>query len=238
MSLSAPISVLKSKARRLKRAEGVPMCEALDRVARQEGYSSWSLLAAKATPKRKADLWERLDAGDLVLLGARRGHGKTICALRIALAAMRRGHKSWFFSLENDLPDMTRLFQTVGARPSDIADKFGFDNTDGICAQYVIEKVRDSIGRRSVIVIDYLQLLDQRRSSPELHRQVESLHAFARRTGCILVFIAQVDRSFDGEGGRLPQAEDLRLPNPVDLRLFDKSVFLHAGRSRFSELVA
>lgn len=235
MSLSAPTSVLKSKARKLKRAEGIPMCEALDRIARQEGYASWSLLAAKATPTRKAGLWERLDAGDLVLLGARRGHGKTRCALTIALAAMRRGHKAWFFSLENDLPDMARLFRTIGARPTDIADKFVFDNSNGICAQYVMEKVRDSIAGRSVIVIDYLQLLDQRRSSPELHRQVESLRAFARQTGCILVFIAQVDRSFDGRGRRLPQAKDLRLPNPVDLRLFDKSVFLHEGRSRLSQ---
>jgi hypothetical protein len=55
---------------------------------------------------------------------------------------------------------------------------------------------------------------------------VETLRGFAEETGCVVVFIAQVDRSFDEKGRRFPQAADLRLPNPVDLRLFDKTVFL------------
>jgi replicative DNA helicase len=230
------ISALKSKARALKRARNISWCEALDLVARQAGYASWSLLAAKRKSQRSAELWERLDPGDLLLVGARRGQGKTRCAAEIALSAMRRGRRAWFFSLENEPPDLARIFEAVGARAMELADKLVFDGTDRICADYILEKVGDPEASKSVVVIDYLQLLDQRRSSPELHLQVEVLKAFARRTGCILVFIAQVARSFDDTVRRIPDVQDLRLLNPVDLRSFDKALFLHAGTSRLSSL--
>ena len=52
MKLSAPLYHLKRKAKLLSRAENIPLHEALDRVARQQGFSAWSLLAAKATAPR------------------------------------------------------------------------------------------------------------------------------------------------------------------------------------------
>ena len=47
MNLSAPIHQLKRKARLMSRAERIPLHAALDRIAVEEGYRSWSLLAAK-----------------------------------------------------------------------------------------------------------------------------------------------------------------------------------------------
>ena len=52
MKLSAPLYHLKRKAKLLSRAENIPLHEALDRVARQEGFGGWSLLAAKVTASR------------------------------------------------------------------------------------------------------------------------------------------------------------------------------------------
>jgi hypothetical protein len=46
MSLSAPIPVLKSRAKKLSRDEGMTRYEALDRIARQEGFQGWSHLVA------------------------------------------------------------------------------------------------------------------------------------------------------------------------------------------------
>ena len=47
MKLSTPIYHLKRKARQLARAQAIPLHAALDRIATEEGYSGWSLLAAK-----------------------------------------------------------------------------------------------------------------------------------------------------------------------------------------------
>jgi len=47
MNLSAPINELKSRAKLLRRESGLPHNQALDRVARDEGYASWSILIRK-----------------------------------------------------------------------------------------------------------------------------------------------------------------------------------------------
>lgn len=97
MRLSAPIYHLKRKAKRLSREEGIPLHDALDRVATAEGFSAWSLLAAKAagmTPAGK--LFPQFRPGELVLLGARPGHGKTLMSLELAVEAMRKGGRAAF----------------------------------------------------------------------------------------------------------------------------------------------
>jgi replicative DNA helicase len=85
-------------------------------------------------------------------------------------------------------------------------------------------------------VIDYLQLLDQKRENPELMAQVRALKSFARQRGLILVFISQIDRSYDPSDKRCPDISDIRLPNPLDLSLFDKTCFLHDGEVRFQSV--
>lgn len=80
-------------------------------------------------------------------------------------------------------------------------------------------------------VVDYLQILDQDRRLPLLGAQVAALAAYARHSGVIVVLIAQIDRGFAGEAGP-PDWGDFRLPNPVDLDLFNRAVFLHDGAVR------
>lgn len=47
MELSAPINELKRKAKLLRRETGMPHTKALDRIASDEGYASWSILIRK-----------------------------------------------------------------------------------------------------------------------------------------------------------------------------------------------
>ena len=63
--------------------------------------------------------------------------------------------------------------------------------------------------------------------------QVRRLKAFARGRGLILVFISQIDRSYDPAQKPCPDLDDVRLPNPLDLSLFDKACFLNNGEVRF-----
>lgn len=233
MRLSAPVYHLKRRARLLSRREKVPLHEALDRMAAKEGFASWSLLAAKAAEATPADsLLERLLPGDMVLVAARPGQGKTLMSLELAVAAMKQGNRAVFFTLEYMHADILNRFRDIGADPADFDHLFEFDNSDAISAAYIIEALR-SAPRGTLAVIDYLQLLDQKRDNPELMVQIRALRSFARERGLVLVFISQVDRAFDPARKPFPDMGDIRLPNPLDLSLFDKACFLNKGEIRF-----
>lgn len=243
MVLSASIPALKTKAKRLRRVAHLRLCEALDQVAAQEGYATWSLLVAKeaAGPGRgvspqaeSADGLDRLDPGDLVLLGARPGHGKTRCAVQWLIRALRNGQPGWFFALQNDAPNIDALFESFGEQRARFGSQFVFEHSDEICARDIIAKV-STAPQRALAVIDHLQLLDQRRRAPELEQQVRELRAFAKQTGCILVFLSQIRSAFDQSPQGLPTLQDIRLLDPLDLTLFDSFLFLREGRARLLE---
>ncbi len=229
MKLSAPVYRLKRNAKRLSRKAEIPLNEALNRIAREEGFSSWSLLAARlsdTTPAR--DVFQHLSPGDLVLLAARPGHGKTLLGLELVLQAIRSGGKGVFFTLEYNAGDVVSALKTIGADVSQLGDSFEFDDSDCIDAGYIIERLQGAPSR-TVAVIDYLQILDQKRSSPELMTQISALRDFAARTGVIIALISQIDRSFELSAKSCPALGDVRLPNPLDLKLFSKACFLHNG---------
>lgn len=233
MRLSAPIYHLKRKAKRLSRGEGIPLHDALDRIAATEGFSAWSLLAAKAaavTPAGK--LFPEFRPGDLVLVGARPGHGKTLMSLELAVEAMRSGSHAAFFSLEYTEKDVLDRLRAVGADLAQFDKLFEVDCSDAISADYVVKQMA-AASPGTVVVIDYLQLLDQRRENPDLTVQVRALKSFARDKGLIVVFISQIDRSYDPSVKPCPDLSDVRLPNPLDLKLFDKTCFINNAGVQF-----
>jgi replicative DNA helicase len=232
MRLSAPIHQLKRSARILARKEHIPLHAALDRIAAQEGFAAWSLLVARAPTAPVTELFAQLSAGDLVLVGARPGHGKTLMSLKLAVEAMKAGRQSVFFSLEYAERDVLDRFRTIGVAPADFDGLFGFDSSDDISADYIIAVLADA-PRGTLVVIDYLQLLDQKCGNPERGVQVRALQAFARRQGLIIVFISQIDRKYDPSAKPCPDLDDVRLPNPVDLSLFSKTCFLNNGEVQF-----
>jgi hypothetical protein len=233
MRLSAPVYRLKRQARLMSRGENIPLHQALDRVAAEEGFGSWSLLAAKAAEAAPAGrLLARLMPGDMVLVAARPGQGKTLMSLELAVTAMKQGNRAVFFTLEYVHADILDRFRDIGADPADFDRLFEFDNSDAISAGYIIEALR-SAPRGTLAVIDYLQLLDQKRENPELMVQIRALRSFARERGLVLVFISQVDRSYDSSSKPFPDIGDIRLPNPLDLSLFDKACFLNKGEIQF-----
>jgi replicative DNA helicase len=233
MRLSAPVYHLKRQARLLSRRENVPLHTALDRIAGEEGFGSWSLLAAKAAEAAPGDtLLAWLMPGDMVIVAARPGQGKTLMSLELAVAAMKQGDHAVFFTLEYMHADILGRFRDIGADPADFDHLFTFDNSDAISAAYIIEALR-SAPRGTLAVIDYLQLLDQKRENPDLMVQIRALRSFARERGLVLVFISQVDRSYDPARKPFPDIGDIRLPNPLDLSLFDKACFLNKGEIQF-----
>jgi len=233
MKLSAPLYHLKRKAKLLSRAENIPLHEALDRIARQEGFGGWSLLAAKAAAAAPAEkLFARLSPGDLVLVGARPGHGKTLMSLELAVQAMKSGSRVVFFTLEYTEKDILDRFRAIGVAREAFAGLFEFDSSDEISSDYIVRRLANA-PRGTLVVVDYLQLLDQKRDNPELMVQVRALKSFARDRGLIFVFISQIDRAYDPLKKPCPDLDDVRLPNPLDLGLFSKTCFLNDGEVQF-----
>lgn len=229
MHLSAPLFRLKRDAKAMARERNLPLHQALDTIARSEGFRSWSHLSASLSKSRPAQrLAQALSPGDLMLIGARPGHGKTLLALDLLAEAVAKQHRGWIFSLEETAAAMEARLRDLGHAPEAMMG-LTLDCSDAISASHIEAAMADA-PRGSVAVIDYLQLLDQCRETPPLTDQVAALAAFAKARGATIIALSQIHRSFAGDG--VPGVEHLRLPNPIDLRHVTKACFLHEGEIR------
>lgn len=230
MILSSPIYKLKRKAKLMARSESMRLHEALNAIAKEEGFRDWGHLAsayAKTTPAQ--DIIRDMKAGDMVLVGARPGQGKTLLALELAAMAGRINRRGYFFTLEYNDSDVRDQFEGLGLDPFGGERPVIVDTSDNICAAHIIERVSAS-AEDALIVVDYLQLLDQKRSTPPLDAQIRALGTYAAQSGAIVVVTSQIDRAFDLASGAVPGVGDVRLPNPVDLSLLGKRCFLQGGQ--------
>lgn len=230
MKFSAPIYILKQQAKAFARTEKVALHDALDRIAKREGFGSWSLLAAKwSTDKVRSSLLSQLRPGELVLLAARPGQGKTLLSLGLATEWVARGNRAAFFTLEFTRADVLRCLDVLEKDIKQLADLFLIDDSDAISADYIVTRL-GSAPPGMLIVVDYLQLLDQKRDNPSLTHQVMQLKQFAREQQAVVVCLSQVHRSYDPATKPFPALTDIRLPNPLDLNLFDKACLLGRGK--------
>ncbi|KRB49975.1 DNA helicase [Rhizobium sp. Root708] len=236
MKLSAPIFQLKRRAKLMARNDKVPLNQALDQIARDEGFARWSLLSSRmSSGPLSQTLLSRLGNGDLLLLAGRPGHGKTTLGLQLLIDAARAGRTAFLFSLEFTEQQARKHLRALEGDTDGVADRVRIVTSDEISADYIISHLSVS-EPGTVAVIDYLQVLDQNRSKPALSEQVQTLGDFAQRTGVVLGFISQIDRSFDPSSKRLPDIRDIRLPNFVDLGLFNKACFLHDGEAQLQDV--
>lgn len=225
MKLSAPVFRLKKQAKRLSRETKAPLHTSLDAVAAREGFRNWGhLSSASSVGTTAADLLTRFAPGEFVLIGARPGQGKTMLAINLAAEAARTGRDAYIFSLEETEKRIAAWTETAD-RP---VAKVNIDTSDEISAAYIVDRLHDA-AKRSFIVVDYLQILDQRRDKPPLDEQLALLADFVCRREVTMAFIAQIDRHFEDSGRVVPDLSDVRLPNSVDLGLFAKFCFLHGG---------
>ena len=223
MQISAPIYHLKRRAKQMSKAQEMPLHQALDLIAGEEGYMGWSHLAASHNGQSPAQrILAALNPGQMLLLGARPGQGKTLLALELALEASKRGEIPRFYTLDYTQADVDARLTDLGAgHPA----PFAIETSDEICASYIEATATEHAA--TLVVIDYMQLLDQKRINPPLEAQLAALRAFATHSGVRIVLISQIDRRFDLDDRVMPGLKDVRLPNPADLHLFDKTCFLH-----------
>jgi replicative DNA helicase len=235
MKLSAPIHVLKSQAKLLKKTELLSMSEALNKVAINEGFNSWSLLQSRGNeifPKSYDQILEFFNGGDLVLIGARPSYGKTSFTIGLFVKAIQlKRAKSYYFTLSETHKDVAGRIGVYDESIGQDNNLFELNYSNKICADYIIDYTQEMIGENSVIVIDYMQLLDEKRINEPLQDQIEKLKKYAKETNCIIIFISQVNREIEYKNDRRPTIEDIRLPNPLDIKLLNKTIFLYRERN-------
>jgi len=213
--LFAPLYALKRQARLRARQHGMPLHEALDDIARENGFAQWSLLMARrASPDALTQLSRQLQPGQLLLLAAR---------------ALRAGQHAAFFSLDCTPAQVRAMTAAADANGALWGTRFRWDCSDDVCATHVAAQLHDA-PPATVVVIDYLQLLDQRRDQPPVMQQVQALRKLARERQFTVVVIAQIQRRFDEVRRGMPGWSDVRLPNPLDASLFDHRCFIHQGQ--------
>ena len=234
MRFSALVYKLKRAARIIARRDGIALNAALDRLAAKEGFRSWSQLAAKvASPEPSAKIISQLKTGDLVLLAARPGQGKATLGIELAARAGQIGMKGFFFTLDYTQDDVTGRLANIGFSQREYDNTLEIDTSDEICADYIAEQMAKRKDP-AIIVVDYLQILDQNRMKPSIDDQLRTLREYAKATSAIIVLISQVDRAFELTGKPMPDLSDIRRPNPLDLSPFDKACFLHNGQIRLN----
>lgn len=149
MALSQPIHRLKRRARLLSRREGIPLHAALDQVAREEGFSAWSMLVVRSVaPSPGRVKLSQLSDGDLLLLGGRPGQGKTLLSLDLAIQAVQAGRAVVFFSLEYNHPEILRCVAAIGADPRSFGAKVRIDTSDDISADHIIGQLQPRSAER------------------------------------------------------------------------------------------
>jgi replicative DNA helicase len=172
---------------------------------------------------------EQLSPGDLALIAARPGQGKTLFSLELAVETIRRGNRAAFFTLEFTQADVAECFEIIEEKLSSFRDKLLIDESDQICADYIAARLA-SAPAKTLVIIDYLQLLDQKRVNASVADQILQLKALARERQLTIVCLSQVDRRYDASKRPFPGFGDVRLPNPLDITLFSHACFLNRGR--------
>ena len=235
MKLSSPIFVLKSQARKLKRHQSISMVGALNQIAKREGYGSWSLLKLKhldSLPYNYNEVLDYFNGGDLVLIGARPHTGKTSFTIGLFVQAIQKKlSMNYFFTLSEVKRDIVGRMEMYDNNIDRYVDFFTLNYSNEINADYIIKSTKKDIGSGSLIIIDYLQLLDEKRVNPPLQEQVEKLKRYAKEQGCIIVFISQLAREVENRNDKKPSIQDVRLPNPLDLKLMNKVILLFRERN-------
>lgn len=235
MKLSAPINVLKAQAQELKKEKAISNTEALDLIAKREGFNSWALLQSKKDdmfPKAYDEILGFFNPGDIVLIGSRAGKGKTVFSLGLlAQSIQKKEVKNYCFSFSETAKDVEERLALYDESIEEKNAYFELDFSDDISADYIIEKTKNTVLKNSLIVIDYLQMLDVKISNAPLQVQIEKLKTFAREKECVVIFISQIRKEIEGKADQKPLLEEISLPESVELKFFNKIILLHKAKA-------
>ena len=195
-----------------------------------------------------------MGAGDMVLVGARPGVGKTSFTMNIATRAARSTGKAvCVFSLEMSAEQLVmRMISTeakvdnynlrapaalqvndwkaIASASSSLAEcNIFIDDTPGMSVTSMKTKLR-RVKNLGLVVIDYLQLMQSETRSDNRAQEVgeisRGIKLMAKEFGCPILTCAQLNRAVEGRKDGVPMLSDLRDSGSIEQDA-DSVMFLH-----------
>lgn len=216
------------------------------------------LLGVPTGFKELDNLLAGMRGGDLIILAARPGVGKTSLALNIAINAARAGTTIAFFSLEMPAAQLTNRILSSEAsvenskmRKGDLSEadwkslidacsqlnelEFYIDDTPGLNLTELRAKARRQLHNveKGIIVIDYLQLM-QAKGTGQSDRWVavgeisRGLKMLAKELGVPILALSQLSRAVETRKEKRPMLSDLRESGSIEQ---DADVVMFIDRS-------
>lgn len=215
MSLSKAIpsiQSLKKLAKQLAVAKGIHLGQALDCVAKDYGFTHWTLMLKYFKSIRINNiesLWESFLPGEMLLLSAPEGAGKLSLALNLAAYAIQKNVSVKYFSMHvNASFIFGRLDKIVDSnlvkewqhKQCLVVEERNFD-------QKIIEEIKNTKSN-TLLIIDYLQVIKYCDASEPYHDFLQEIKLIAQQHISRVLILSQVNKenSFDSldyiAGGR------------------------------------
>ena len=193
MKLSSPIFVLKRRARQISRETDLLLSQALNLVAKQEGYRSWGSLAAKyASTRTGVDVLARFEPGDFILMECRPNPTSRSQKLQFLTGMIDLKAKAWVFSSTNDHAEIKSQIQHFGQSSSADASNLNVLNIDALDADKIVETLGPKV-RGGVILIEDLNELTPKLPPQGVNAQLEVLRSYAQRTLSVVILSASFE---------------------------------------------
>ena len=195
--------------------------------------------------------------GDLIILAARPGVGKTSFALNVAVNAAKAGTAVAFFSLEMPCEQLIQKIMCTEARvnlrkmrngelqPADWQQliracstlgplNFSIDDSSALSITELRAKARRQLhgAEEGLIVVDYLQLMESHTAYKDRHLEVaefsRGLKMLGKELGVPIIALSQLSRNVENRPNKQPQLSDLRESGSIEQ---DADVVMFIDRS-------
>lgn len=209
------------------------------------------------------DMTHGLHGGELDIIAARPGQGKTVIALNITATMLRAGLRVLFFSLEMQARELIgrlasnmtgtfyRNIQTADLDQNQWSNLTSFvssvresglfvDDDGDLTIADMRARARAQAAKTGVdlVVVDYLQLV----SGPGENETIKvgnvsrGLKAMAKELDCPVIALAQLNRSIEQRTDSTPRLSDLRQSGQIEQDA-DAVMFLHRHDEHHTELI-